>query len=50
MSDPYPTFDRCPRCRSMLWARGEAVWCETCEYSAVQGNLFGSDEQTNTDQ
>jgi hypothetical protein len=40
MPDPYPTFDRCPRCDALIWSDGTALWCRECDWSAEQGRLF----------
>jgi hypothetical protein len=41
MSDPWPTFDRCPECSGLLWtdAETDGAWCGDCDYSITQTSL-----------
>jgi len=41
MSDPWPTFDKCPQCGSLLLtdATTDGVWCSECDYSFEQAEL-----------
>jgi len=37
--DKWPTFDRCPKCRGMVWTDGRGRWCIECDYSIEQATL-----------